>query len=272
MILAAALLWSTSGLGIKAVPEPPLKVAAYRSVFAAVALLAFFRPRVRRPSGAFVIAVLSYTATLITFVTAVKWTTAANAILLQYCGIIWILLFSPLVLNEKPGWRDTVAIVVAFMGMLLFFVQQLETRGAAGNLMAVVSSLCFATLMLSLRRERGVGAEAAVVYGNVVVVAVLLPFLAKDFSIEPRSLWILALMGVFQIGLAYVCFVRGLKYVTATKAALTGMIEPIANPLWVFLFLGERPDPTAMIGGAIVLGAVAWRSLSSEPPATLPPD
>lgn len=271
LILAAALLWSTSGLGIKAVPESALKVAAYRSVFAAIALLLLFRPRVWRPSVPFLVAILSYAATLGTFVTATKWTTAANAILLQYCGVIWVLLFSALFLKERPSWRDAVAVAVAFCGMLLFFVRQLEARGAAGNLMALLSSFFFAALILSLRLERGSRAEAAVTYGNVVLVLALLPFLARDPGLAPRSLTALALMGVFQIGLAYALFVRGIAHVTATEASLTGMVEPIANPIWVFLFLGEKPDPTSMLGGAIVLAAVAWRTLTAPAPAMHPP-
>lgn len=273
LILAAALLWSTSGLGIKAVPEPALKVACYRSVFAAIALLVLFRPREWRPSAPFLIAIFSYAATLGTFVTATKWTTAANAILLQYCGVVWVLLFSALFLKEKPTWRDAVAVAISLLGMLLFFVQQLEARGAAGNLMALLSSFFFASLILSLRLERGVRAEAAVTYGNILLVVTLLPFLARDPTVAPGSLAALALMGVFQIGLAYALFVRGIAHVTATEASLTGMIEPIANPIWVFLFLGERPDPTAMLGGAIVLAAIAWRTLTAPAPAMpAPPD
>lgn len=272
LIVAAALLWSTSGLGIKAVPEPPLVVTAVRSLFAGITLFALFRPKLFRPTPAFFIAVLSYAATLTTFVVATKWTTAANAILLQYAGIIWVMLFSPLVTGEKPVWRDIVAAVLALAGMLLFFVNQLETRGAAGNLMALLSSFCFAALILSLRVERGARAEAAVTWGNLVIVLALLPFIAPGFHVSSRSAWTLMLMGVFQIGLAYGLFVRGIKYVTATEASLTGMIEPVANPLWVFLFLGEKPGVTSILGGAIVLGAVAWRTLTSPRRATeIPP-
>lgn len=274
LIVGAALLWSTSGLGIKAVPESPLVVTAVRSLFAGLTLFVLFRPRRIRVTPAFVVAVVSYAATLTTFVIATKWTTAANAILLQYAGVIWVMLFSPLVTREKPSWRDLVAVVIAFGGMVLFFVNQIEARGAAGNLMALVSSFCFAALILSLRVERGAGAEAAVTWGNVVIVLGLLPFIARDFSISPRSTLFLALMGIFQIGLAYALFVRGIKHVPATEASLIGMIEPVANPLWVFLFLGEKPELTSILGGVIVLGAVAWRTLTSprvpsEPPPPL---
>jgi len=61
--------------------------------------------------------------------------------------------------------------------------------------------------------------------------------------------------------------VKGLKHVPATEASLIGMLEPIANPIWVFLFLGERPSPYSIAGGAIVLAAIAWRTVTSGPPA-----
>jgi drug/metabolite transporter (DMT)-like permease len=80
-------------------------------------------------------------------------------------------------------------------------------------------------------------------------------------------------LGFVQIAGAYVLFVRGLRRITATQASLFGMLEPIANPVWVFLFLGERPGLPALAGGAIVLGAIGWRSLgTSEVVAVAPTD
>lgn len=273
-MLGAALLWSAGGVGIKAVPEPAVKVAFYRSAFAAIALLALFRPRVvpRRPS--FLIAVACYAACLITFVVATKWTTAANAIFLQYTGVVWVLIAAPIVLDEPRRRDDTAAILIALGGMALFFVGKFERRGLAGDLMALLSSLLFAFLVLSLRRERGEGAEAVVTFGNVFAAACLFPFVATDLSLSGRSLGWLAFLGVFQLAAAYALFVLGIRHVPATRASLIGMIEPIANPIWVFLVLGERPSRFAIAGGATVLAAVAWRTLVAGPPAAeaAPPD
>ncbi|HEY3123004.1 MAG TPA: DMT family transporter, partial [Thermoanaerobaculia bacterium] len=137
--------------------------------------------------------------------------------------------------------------------------------GGRGDLVAVASSVFWAGLILSLKREGEGGAEAAVAWGNAVAVAALFPFVAGDLSLSPKSVAILAFLGVFQLACAYVLFVKGLKLVTATKASLIGMVEPVANPVWVFLFLGERPSSYALLGGAIVLGAIAWRTLASAP-------
>ena len=205
---------------------------------------------------------------------ATKWTSAANAIFIQYFGVVWVLLAAPLLLHEPFRRKDAGAVAVAFAGMLLFFVGRFETRGIRGELAALASSLFFATLVLSLRRERGSAAEAVVTWGNVLAALALLPFVAGDLAVSPRSLAVLGFLGVFQIGGAYALFVKGLKHVPATEASLIGMLEPIANPIWVFLFLGERPSPYSIAGGAIVLAAIAWRTVTSGPPAAeaVPPD
>ena len=270
-VAAAALLWSSGGIGIKAIADPPLKVAFYRSLFAAIALVVLFGRNVWgrrrwRSTAVFAGAIVSYGACLVTFVVATKWTTAANAIFLQYAGVIWVLLLSPLVLREPMRGRDVTAIAFAIGGMALFFVGRFESRGMAGNVMALVSSFFFAALILALRREND-AAQSAVTWGNAALAASLAPSVAGDFALAPRSLVVLLFLGVVQIAIAYALFVRGLKYVTATQASLTGMIEPISNPIWVLLFLGERPSPFAMFGGVIVLGAIAWHTMLAPAPA-----
>ena len=274
LVAAAALLWSTGGIGIKFLAEPPLKIAFYRSATAAVALLLLFRPRTWRWTPAFLIGIGSYAACLTTFVLATKWTSAANAIFLQYCGVVWVLLLSPLVLKEPFRRRDAIAVGVAFCGMLLFFVGRFESRGFAGELSALASSVFFAILVLALRRERGSGAEAVVTYGNVLAAVALFPWVRGDLSVTAVSAAVLTFLGVVQIAGAYALFVHGLRYVTATQASLVGMLEPIANPVWVFLFLGERPGALSLLGGAVVLGAIGWRTLSAGPPVSeaAPPD
>jgi drug/metabolite transporter, DME family len=274
LVAAAALLWSTGGIGIKALDEPPLVIAWYRSAFAAAALVLLFRPRVWRWTPAFLIGLVSYAACLVTFVLATKWTSAANAIFIQYFGVVWVMLASPLVLREPLRRRDVAAVTVAFAGMLLFFVGRFEARGIRGELAALASSLFFALLVLALRRERGSAAEAVVTWGNVVAAVALLPFVAGDLAVSARSAVVLGFLGVFQIGVAYALFVHGLKHVTATEGSLIGMLEPIANPIWVFLFLGEKPSAYSVAGGAIVLAAIAWRTVTAGPPATeaQPPD
>ena len=272
-IVAAALLWSSGGIGIKAVADSALKVTFYRSLFAALGLFIAFRKDVftRRwtSTAAFITALACYGGCLTAFVFATKWTTAANAIFLQYAGVIWVLLLSPLVLREPIRARDAIAIGVALAGMALFFIGKFEARGMAGNAMAIVSSFFFAGLILALRREHE-ASQSAITWGNLLLAIAVAPFIASDFSLTMKSFAILLFLGLVQIAAAYALFVRGLKYVTATEASLTGMVEPVANPIWVFLILGERPSVFAVIGGAIVLAAIAWHTLAAEAVTEMP--
>lgn len=274
LVAAAALLWSTGGIGIKAVAESPLKVTFYRSLFAAIALMLFlprgaWARRQWRSNLVFAGSIVCYAACLTTFVVATKWTTAANAIFLQYAGVIWVMLFSPIVVREPMRARDAVAIAVALGGMALFFIGRFETRGMAGNVLALISSFFFAALILSLRREQR-AAQATVTWGNVLTALSVLPFIGNDLRIGVGSFGILAFLGAIQIGLAYMLFTRGLATVTATQASITGMLEPVFNPIWVLLFLGERPSPFAIAGGAIVLAAIAWHTMGGEAAAEMP--
>ncbi|MGN6183437.1 MAG: DMT family transporter [Thermoanaerobaculia bacterium] len=270
-IVIAALLWSTGGVGIKSLEESALKVSFYRSVFAALTLLIVVRRDAVsvKPTPGFLVAVLSYAACLTSFVVATKLTTSANAIFLQYAGVIWVMLFSPLVLREAMRRRDVIAIVFAIAGMALFFVGKFEARGMTGNAMALVSSVFFATMVLALRREHH-ASRAAVTWGNVVLALALLPFVWDELALSPKSFFVLLALGVFQIGIAYAFFVKGLQHVTATQASLTGMLEPVANPIWVLLAVGERPSTFAIAGGVIVLAAIAWHTLQGEPASEMP--
>ena len=266
LVAGAALLWSLGGIGIKAIAEPPLKIAAYRSGVAAVAFFLLFRPRLRGPGAGVLATSACYAGCLTTFVVATKWTTAANAIFLQYSGVVWVFLLAPLVVGEPRRPQDAVAIVVALVGMALFFVGKLEARAHAGDAVAVLSGFLFAGIVLLLRRERGTSAAAAVMWGNVLAAAALTPFVLRDPGLGVRSAVIVLLLGTVQIAGAYALFLRGLEHVSATQAALVGMLEPVANPLWVALFLGEVPGAFAMVGGAVVLGAIAWRTLGVSRP------
>jgi len=263
-IAGAALLWSTGGVGIKLIAAPPLKVACYRSALAALTLLAIFRPRLGHRSPTFFAATVCYGACLTTFVTATKWTTAANAIFLQYSGVVWVILLAPLVVGEAYRARDTIAILVALAGMALFFVGKLDAGGRAGDGVALLSGVFFAGIILLVRRERGEVAEASVVWGNVLTAIVLLPFVARDPGLDARSAAILVFLGTVQLAGAYVLFLYGVRHVRATQASLVGMLEPVANPVWVFLALGEVPSGFAMIGAAVVLAAIGWRTLAVE--------
>ena len=265
LVAAAAIFWSTGGVGIKGADAPAAVVSFWRSAVAAGALWLLFRPRLPKLTVAFVASIVCYAGCLTTFVIANKWTTAANAIFLQYSGIVWVLILSPWLLREKRHKQDIIAVTAALMGMALFFVGRFEAKGLAGSMVATLSGVFFAGIFISLRFARNGGSEAVVTWGNVLAALIVLPWAIPDMNVSSSTVVTLVLLGVFQIGVAYALLVKGLKHVTATQASLMGMLEPVCNPLWVFLVLAEKPSPFAMAGAAIVLTAIAWRTLRVAP-------
>jgi len=264
LMAAAALCWSLGGLLIKSVAWPPLAVAGGRG-FIAAAFLAVFAPRFRFTwSAAQIGGAVAYAATTILFVTATKLTTAANAILLQYTAPVWIALFGAWFLGERATRADWLTIAIVFCGMGLFFCDDLRLAGLAGNLIALASGVAFASMTLLLRKQKDTSAEESIFLGNLLAGVVGLPFMFSAQTFPSVRGWIaLALLGVVQLGVSYLLYARAIRHITALEAVLIPVIEPILNPIWVLLALGERPGPLSLLGGVVVLAAVTVRTVHS---------
>ena len=271
LIAAAALLWSTGGLAIKLVPLPALGVVFWRSFVSGLFLLAVFRPSRERWRHAAPSTVAVYALMILTFVSATKMTTAANAIFLQYTGPLYVLALAPVLLKEPFRKADAVAMGVALVGMSLFFVGRLDAGALAGNLVAVLSGVFFGLTVLLLRRDASGDAIPSVILGNLAAAALALPFTWGTLALDAKGLGLVLFLGVVQMGISYVLFVKGLRTVPAAEASLLGMLEPMFNPLWAFLGIGEGPSAWASVGGAIVLAAVAGRTIFGGREAPTPP-
>ena len=259
-VLAAALLWSTGGLFIKWTTIGGLELSFWRSLFA-IFTVAFFTRRegfgVNRISLA---ASFLYAVLLILFVLATKATTAANAIFLQYTAPVYLLILEPIVYKEKFRSRDLITVAVCLGGMALFFVGQLRPQDVAGNLMALASGLCFALYFLLLRhpRAREVNRASSVIYGNTLAVIMTAPWgLATLTTITGHDITGVAYLGIIQLGVAYTLFTLGMaRGVRSLDAGIICYVEPVLNPVWVFLVLGETPSSWALLGGTIIIVAV----------------
>jgi drug/metabolite transporter (DMT)-like permease len=224
-VAACALLWSTGGLFVKLITWNPFAIAGIRSLFGGLVILVFLRRPRFTWSFAQIAGAVCYAACMIGFVTANKLTTAANAILLQYTAPVYAAVLGWLILKEKTRALDWVTMAVVIGGMVLFFLD---------------------SILLS--------------HGITLVVSI--PFLWQ--SAPSLAGWgALAFLGIFQIGLSSILLNYGVKHVTAVQTLLTAVLEPLFNPIWVFLVLGERPGPRALVGGAIILVAVTLRSVIS---------
>jgi DME family drug/metabolite transporter len=259
-VLAAALLWSTGGLFIKSTSLGALELSCGRSLFAAGTVALLTRREGFRLNGLTLVSSVLYAALLVLFVVANKLTTAANAIFLQYTAPVYVLVLEPLLFKERFRRADIFAVAACVAGMSLFFVGRLRPDDVAGNLTALGSGVCFALFLLLLRHQRGGESNRAssVIYGNIIICLVTLPaFAHAAHTLTVRDVLIVSYLGVIQIGLAYTLFTLGIaRGVRSLDAGVVGYIEPMLNPVWVFLFLGERPSKWALLGGCIIIAAV----------------
>ena len=261
LLLGAALCWSLGGVLIKSIDWPPMAIAGGRSAIAIpIIFLCVGRPRFTF-SKAQIGGAIGYAGTVILFVFATRMTTAANAIFLQYTAPIYVALVGRWYLHERASRIDWLVIAVALIGIALFFMDRLTVAGWWGNILALVSGLAFAAVALFLRKEKAGSPVAAIILGNVIVALAGAPFIFQAPSLGGDGLWRLLLLGTVQLGLPYVFYATAIKHVTALEATLIPLLEPVLNPLWVMLALGEQPGPWAIVGALLVLGAVLGRGL-----------
>ena len=271
LILFAVLLWSTGGLFIKMTTLDAFAVNAGRSLLAALTVAIFTYRKGLRLDKFTLLTSFLYAGTLTCFVYANKNTTAANAIFLQYTAPIYILILSPFILKEKFRYADLITVIVCLAGMSFFFLEpqnnanKLAADVFTGNIAALASGIFFGLYFVFLRHPRSLQKNPAlsVFYGNLIIVLLMLPFLMNNPP-NPNQTDIAAVLflGVFQIGIAYILFTKGISEgVRSLDASIIGFIEPLLNPVWVFLFVGERPSWWALIGGAIVISAVIGHTL-----------
>jgi drug/metabolite transporter (DMT)-like permease len=263
MLVAAAFLWSIGGMLIKLVEWNPMAIAGMRSAISALLFLAVLRRPKFTWSWVQLAAAAAYAGTVISFVFANKLTTAANAILLQYTAPVYIALFGAWLLGERVTWLDWLTIALVLAGMTLFLFESLGAGRLVGDAVALLSAVCFASLVMLLRKQRNASPFESVLLGNLLTALVGLPFMFQ--SMPNAKSWVgLILLGVFQLGFSYVLYTKAIQHVTALEATLISFVEPLLNPVWVALTRGEIPGALSITGGLIVLGAVAVRSVLSS--------
>jgi len=260
-VSVAALFWSTSGFFVKAPyfagwPGPVL--AFWRAMFACVVLW----PCVRRPRWTWKLIPMTamFAGMNYTYLTAMVKGSAANAIWLQCTAPVWVLLVGVFVFHEKTVARDwlMVAFAAGGVGLILFH----ETRGAAAEavMWGLISSFFYAGVVLALRQLRQFDAVWLAALNHLVTAIVLAP-MAVSFSQLPEGVqWVmLAGFGILQMALPYVLFAHGLRRIPGHEATGIGLIEPMLNPVWVFVAWGEEPAWWTLVGGGLILVGLVIR-------------
>ena len=259
------------GAGIKACELTAWQVAGFRSGIAA-AMFLLFLPQSRRIWDAKAALVgAGYAATMILFVLANRLTTSANTIFLQSAAPLYILLLGPRLLGEKNRPSDGLVMAMVAGGLSLFFIgSEAPVRTAPdpvrGNLLATLSGLCWALTIVGMRwlgREERAGrahTAPAVAIGNLFALFVSLPFALPVLHARPVDVAIVVGLGTVQIGLAYLFLTKALRVVPALQAMILLLLEPALNPVWAWLWHGERPGAWSIAGGVLILSATIFKT------------
>ena len=202
------------------------------------------------------------------FIGSLTHTTVANTFVLMSVSPFLAALAGRLILGEQVPARTWAAIGVAFAGIVVMFADSLDAGRLTGNLLALGVSCCFAGQLTVLRKYHArIDMLPQVLVAGIVSLLVALA-LSPPFAATGRDLAILALMGCVQLGAGCLLATAASRHLSATELGLLALLEPIMGPLWVWAFMGERPDDAALAGGVIVLAAVianesyaAWRSM-----------
>ena len=213
------------------------------------------------PRGPLLVSILSYAAAISTFVSANKITTAANAIALQYTAPIFVFAAVHFLFREEIGRAGWISLLVGMLGIAVICAGSAGQPDVAGVAMALLSGLLFAIYMLSLRYLKEFNAGTLTFLNNSACCLMLLPFVRSELSLSLNEGAIVAVMGVLQLGIPYWLFSKGLEKIHLQEASLLVLIEPVLNPVWVALAIGEVPSRATLIGGALIISSLAVRYL-----------
>ena len=277
-VLAAAILFSTGGAAIKACGLGPWQVTGFRSAVAGVAIAVLLGSGRETWSRRTALTAVAYAVTMILFVAANKLTTAASTIFLQSTAPLYMILFARFVLDERIRPRDLVFLAILAGGLVLL-VQDDAPRfttapdPARGNLLAALCAVSWALTVGGLRWiERDApdarASSGALVLGNALAFVACLPFSFPLGPTTPFDWGLVGWLGLFQVGLAYVCLARGVRRVPGIEASLLLLLEPVLSPLWAWLVHGEAPGRWSLAGGVLILVTTAVKvAADSRPPA-----
>jgi len=257
-ILGAAICWSFGGLLIKSIPWSAMSIIALRSLLAA-SVFAIFRKSLKlKLTKGNIIGGVFLAVTLSLFVFANQHTTAAAAVLLQFTAPVFIILIDFALYRKKPKLSEILAVTLTLLGMVLFFADQLDPGHLFGNVLAIVSGFTFACVFVCNKRP-DTEPEQSLMFGFYINAIVWIPFVFFDpgMSADFKAWGFMVIMGVVQVGLAYVFFSIGIKRTPALLASLIVAIEPLLNPIWVALATSEKPGPFAIAGGIVIIVTIA---------------
>ncbi|MBQ5440844.1 MAG: DMT family transporter [Firmicutes bacterium] len=274
MMVICGVLWSMSGITMKYINWNPLLIVGGRGIFSAVIIyismkMSGYKLKVSKKSLG--IAFLTF-MNLVCFVSANKYTTAANAIVLQYTAPVFVLIVTAFILKRKLKIYEIVTVFAALFGIVLFFMDQVSGNGMFGNILAVTSGF-FMGIMYALTGEIKDDGEriSGLVLGHTALAIICVPLgwiFTDPAEITLIPILLVVFLGVVQMGIPYSLYGRATALISGVEVSLISMIEPILNPIWVALIYGEIPGSRALVGAALIIGAViCYTIIDAKEPA-----
>ena len=263
LLLAAAIGWSVIGVAVKSpllkdVPGPMF--AGCRALTAGLFLLPFIRPSMVRFRWGLLPMVACFASMNVLFIMATQQTTAAAAIFLQYTASLWAMVFGVLFLREPLLRGNVIALICGMLGIAWIVHSDWNGENFQGNSIALLSGVTYAGVIVTLRLLRDESSQWLILVNYVVSGIVLIPWIVQGIhTLSPLQWLLLAAIGPLQMGLPYVMFARGLKWIPPQEAGLILLIEPLLNPTWVWLCWGEAISPATAVGGGLILFGLALR-------------
>ena len=267
-MLVCATLWSIAGILIKVIPWTGFSVAAMRGLIAGITIAVYMALKKYRfilNKKTLITGILSamvYTC----FVCSNKMTTAANAIVLQFTSPVFIVIFTTLIYKTAIRRADLLVVLFTLAGITLTFLDKLESGYILGNFVAVGAGMFMAGMCVSVGNCEGEERFSGILLGQFFTFLIGLPsvIISKPEFTPAATAAILAL-GVFQLGISYILYIKSSKYCPPLACCLLGAVEPLLNPVWVMIFDGETPGLLAFVGGIIVIASVTvWCIFGKE--------
>lgn len=264
-----ALMWSLAGFNIKMIEWSPYAIAAGRSLVAVILLAPMVLRKGFQKIDRYVIGgAICYAAFNYCFITSTTLTSSAIAIMMQYTAPIYVALLSWLFLRERVGWADIISVGFVFLGMIFFFLDSNSGGSLKGNIVSIFNGITFAGISIFLRLQKDGNPALSMYLGNVISAVAGLPIMWNAGMPDTISLLFLLLAGLL-VAVSYTLYAKASTGLSALETVLIPIIDPVMNPVWVFLFLDERPGALTIVGAAVILVSVTIRVVSGLTPSSV---
>lgn len=259
LIIMAAVFWSTGSAISKCFQMDTVLLAALRSLITGVVLLPFLRLRKVVWNKWLFLLIISNICLVICILTALRFTTAANALALQYTASMWIALWSLLVLKHKMPLKRMLPVIMTALGVAVIMLEPNTGSNALGNIFGMFSGIFFAAVTVLYKKvDAGgdLGSLCIVHFSTGVIILGALLILPGGSLMVPAGAWpYIIYMGIVQMAFGYICYLTGMNTVSPQKAATLSIWEFILTPVWAFVLVGELPTLCGAAGWLILLAA-----------------